>query len=42
VFAQPERLEPLGLRVPQIPRFTQHYGSTLLTLEELESCLRIA
>jgi hypothetical protein len=41
VFAQPERLEPLGLRVPQIPRFTQHYGRTLLTLEELESCFRI-
>src|SRR3989475_2561614 len=42
VFAQPERLEPLGLRVPQIPRFTQHYGRTLLTLEELEACFRIA
>jgi len=42
VFAQPERLEPLGLRVPQIPRFTQHYGRTLLTPEELESCFRIA
>ena len=41
VFAQPERLEPLGLRVPQIPRFTQQYGRTLLTLEELESCFRI-
>ena len=42
VFAQPERLEPLGLRVPQIPRFTQHYGRTLLTPEELETCFRIA
>jgi len=42
VFAQPERLGQLGLRVPQIPRFTQHYGRTLLTLEELESCFRIA
>ena len=42
VFAQPERLEPLSLRVPQIPRFTQHYGRTLLTPEELESCFRIA
>src|SRR5207302_1737764 len=29
VFAQPERLGQLGLRVPQIPRFTQHYGRTL-------------
>jgi len=42
VFAQPERLGPLGLRVPQIPRFTQHYGRTLLTQEELEACFRIA
>jgi energy-coupling factor transport system ATP-binding protein len=41
VFAQPERLGQLGLRVPQIPRFTQHYGRTLLTLEELESCFWI-
>jgi energy-coupling factor transport system ATP-binding protein len=42
LFAQPGRLEPLGLRMPQIPRFTQHYGRTLLTLEELEACFRIA
>ena len=42
VFAQPERMEPLGLRVPQIPRFTQYYGRTLLTGEELEAYFRIA
>ena len=42
VFAQPDRLGSLGLRVPQISRFTQHYGKTLLTLEELEACFRIA
>src|SRR2546422_10345773 len=41
VFAQPERLEPLSLRVPQIPRFTQHYGRTPLTPEELASCFRV-
>ena len=42
VFAQPERLDQLGLRLPQIPRFTQHYDRTLLTPEELATCFRIA
>jgi len=41
IFAQPERLEPLGLRLPQIPRFSQHFGRTLLTLKELATCFRI-
>ena len=41
LFAQGERLEPLGLRLPQVPRFSRHFGRTLLTLEELETCLRI-
>jgi energy-coupling factor transport system ATP-binding protein len=41
LFAQAERLEPLGLRLPQVPRFSRHFGTTLLSLEELETCLRI-
>jgi energy-coupling factor transport system ATP-binding protein len=41
VFSQPERLDRLGLRLPQVPRFTRRYGRTLLTLDELETCFRI-
>jgi energy-coupling factor transport system ATP-binding protein len=41
IFAQTERLESLGLRLPPITRFSQHFGQTLLTMEELATCFRI-
>ena len=41
IFAQAERLEQLGLRLPPIPDFSRRFGQTLLTFEELAACLRI-
>jgi energy-coupling factor transport system ATP-binding protein len=41
IFSHPERLEPLGLRLPSIPQFSRRYGMTLLTPDELDSCFRI-
>jgi energy-coupling factor transport system ATP-binding protein len=41
MFSHPDRLEPLGLRLPSIPQFSRRYGTTLLTPDELATCFRI-
>jgi energy-coupling factor transport system ATP-binding protein len=41
IFSHPERLQPLGLRLPLIPEFSRRYGVTLLTPVELHSRFRI-